>query len=136
MIQITDQPLEPSNIIAKVQNQSAGAINLFIGSVRNKSKGRKVVRLEFEAYVPMALNEMQKISAEVNSRWPVQMVAIHHRIGRLSIGDIPVIIAVATPHRKEGFEACKFAIDSLKKTVPIWKKEVFKDGSEWVAAHP
>lgn len=136
MIQITDQPLEPSNIIAKVQNQSAGAINLFIGSVRNESKGRKVVRLEFEAYVPMALNEMQKISAEVNSRWPVQMVAIHHRIGRLSIGDIPVIIAVATPHRKEGFEACKFAIDSLKKTVPIWKKEVFKDGSEWVAAHP
>lgn len=136
MIQLTDQPLDIEKIINKVRSKAAGAINVFIGTVRDTTDGRKVVSLEFEAYIPMALSEMNIISNYVQKQWPALTIAIHHRIGTLSIGDIPVIIAVATPHRKQGFEACAYAIDTLKKTVPIWKKEIFEDGGEWVEAHP
>jgi len=84
----------------------------------------------------MAIKEMQKIAARAAEKWPVEKMVIHHRVGTLAIGEIAVIIAVATPHRKAAFEACEFAIDTLKETVPIWKKEIFKDGEVWVAAHP
>ena len=95
-----------------------------------------MLRLEFEAYAPMAISEMTKIAAEVEQRWQAHHVVIHHRVGSLAIGDIAVIIAVSTPHRKAAFEACQYAIDTLKETVPIWKKEIFEDGEVWVAAHP
>ena len=94
------------------------------------------MRLEFESYEPMAIKEMQKIAERAAAKWPVEKMVIHHRVGVLGIGEIAVIIAVATPHRKAAFEACEFAIDTLKETVPIWKKEIFEDGEVWVAAHP
>lgn len=109
---------------------------MFIGTVRDSTQDRRVLRLEFEAYESMAIAEMRKIAEEVQRRWKAQEVAIHHRVGVLNPGEIAVVIAVATPHRKAAFEACQYAIDTLKETVPIWKKEVYEDGEVWVAAHP
>lgn len=114
----------------------SGGIDVFIGTVRNATKDKAVVRLDFEAYEPMALKEMEKIAAQAFEKWPVQKLLIHHRVGILAVGEIPVIIAVSCAHRDAAFEACRFVIDTLKQTVPIWKKEVFEDGEVWVAAHP
>ncbi len=135
-IQILDQPLSPQDCIDFVSNASSGGINVFIGTVRDQTKGKRVLRLDFEAYLPMAIAEMRKIAEQASKKWPIEKMAIYHRIGTLHIGAIAVVIAVATPHRKAAFEACQFAIDTLKQTVPIWKKEYFKDGEVWVAAHP
>ena len=136
LLYISHTELIPEEIINAVGADDAGAINVFIGTVRNATKGRDVQYLEFEAYEPMALKEMQKIVATTKQKWPVVEMAIHHRVGKLEIGDIPVVIAVATAHRQHGFDACEYAIDTLKKTVPIWKKEIFTDGEQWVSAHP
>ena len=95
-----------------------------------------MVRLEFEAYEPMAISEMRKIAEQILEKWPAKKVSFHHRIGNLEIGEVAVIIAVSCPHRRESFAACQYAIDTLKQTVPIWKKEIFEDGEVWVAAHP
>lgn len=135
-IQLLTSPLSPADGVQLVANDEAGAITQFIGTVRNSTKGRKVIRLEFEAYEPMAINEMRKIAEAACAKWPVRRIALHHRVGNLSIGEIAVIISVSTPHRKASFEVCQFAIDTLKETVPIWKKEIFEDGAIWVAAHP
>ena len=135
-IQLLDTPLSLSDCLALVASPHAGGIVHFVGTVRDNTKGRQVIRLEFEAYAPMAISEMEKIAQRVKAKWPIEKIAIHHRIGNLGIGDIAVIIAVSTPHRKAAFEACQFAIDTLKETVPIWKKEIFADGEIWVAAHP
>ncbi len=136
LIKITDATLNANEIIAQVLRDDLGGIDIFIGTVRNQTKGKKVVRLEYEAYRPMALSEMNKIANQVREKWPQSSIAIHHRIGILNTGEAVVVIAVATPHRQQAFEACKYAIDTLKETVPIWKKEVFDDGEVWVAAHP
>ena len=136
LVQITDLPIDPEAVINLVKTDNSGAINVFIGTVRNSTQNREVVKLEFEAYESMAIKELQKIANQVKARWPVNEIAIHHRVGELEIGDIPVVIAVSAPHRKQGFEACEFAIDILKLAVPIWKKEIFADGEEWVSAHP
>ncbi len=114
----------------------SGGIDVFIGTVRDATKGKAVIKLEFEAYVPMALKEMEKIAREAFYKWPVQKLLIHHRVGVLQIGEVPVIIAVSCAHRDAAFEACRYVIDKLKQTVPIWKKEIFEDGEVWVAAHP
>jgi molybdopterin synthase catalytic subunit len=135
-IKITSEILNLSECVEKVMTPQAGGIDVFIGTVREHTKGKKVIRLEFEAYEKMALNEMQKIADEMMKRWPLHKILIHHRTGVLQIGDVPVIIAVSASHRDATFEACRYAIDTLKQTVPIWKKEVFDDGEEWVAAHP
>ena len=135
-LKISDRPLLPDQVIKLVESDSSGSINVFIGTVRNSTKNRAVQRLEFEAYEPMAIKEIQKIIDKIKASWPINAIAIYHRVGVLAIGDIPVIIAVSTPHRQQGFEACQYAIDTLKQTVPIWKKEVFADGEEWVSAHP
>ncbi len=119
-----------------VEHPSAGGTTLFVGTVRDQTQGKAVLRLEFEAYEPMAIREMEKIAETIQERWNALKIVIHHRVGTLKIGDIAVIIAVATPHRKAAFEACEYAIDTLKETVPIWKKEIFEDGEVWVAAHP
>ena len=95
-----------------------------------------MLRLEFEAFESMAISEMKKIAVQVEEKWKAEAVVIHHRVGSLAIEDIAVIITVATAHRKAAFEACEYAIDTLKQTVPIWKKEIFEDGEVWVAAHP
>ncbi len=136
MIKLTKDPIDIAEVIAAARNDEAGAIDVFIGTVRNQTQNKAVVKLDFEAYGPMAMKELTKIADQAKSKWPVTGLAIVHRIGVLAIGDIPVAIAVSTPHRKEAFEACRFIIDTLKQTVPIWKKEVFEDGETWVAAHP
>ena len=135
-IKISVDPLQIQSCIDWVMSPECGGINVFIGSVRNVTKGKKVVRLEFEAYESMAINEMNKIAKDVLKKWNVQKILIHHRTGILHTGEVPVIIAVAAAHRDAAFAACRYTIDTLKQTVPIWKKEVFEDGEIWVAAHP
>ena len=135
-IQLKDTALSIEDCTGFVASDSAGGTTVFIGTVRNKTKGKAVVRLEFEAYPPMAISEMRKIAEQAKEKWNAEKICIHHRTGILDIGEIPVIIAVATPHRKAAFAACQFCIDTLKETVPIWKKEIFEDGEVWVAAHP
>jgi len=114
----------------------SGGIDVFIGTVRNATKSKPVLRLEFEAYEKMALAEMEKIAVYAVKQWPVQRLLIYHRIGVLNVGEVPVVVAVSAAHRDAAFEACRYVIDTLKQTVPIWKKEVFEDGEVWVAAHP
>ena len=135
-IKISNQALEVQQCIDWVMTPESGGIDVFIGTVRNATKGKKVLRLEFEAYEPMALKEIEKIAVKAFEKWPVQKLLVHHRVGVLEVGEIPVIIAVSCAHRDAAFEACRFVIDTLKQTVPIWKKEVFEDGETWVAAHP
>ena len=135
-IALLDTDLDSGYCIDWVSVPEAGGVVVFVGTVCNQTADKKVVRLEFEAYERMAVSEMRKIAEQAAERWPVQRMLIHHRTGTLVAGDIAVIIAVSTPHRKAAFEACEYAIDTLKQTVPIWKKEVFEDGEVWVAAHP
>ena len=135
-IKINSETLNLSECVDKVLSPQAGGIDVFIGTVRDHTKGKKVIRLEFEAYEKMALSEMQKIADEMMKQWSLHHILIHHRVGVLQIGEVPVIIAVSASHRDAAFDACRYAIDTLKQTVPIWKKEVFEDGEEWVAAHP
>lgn len=119
-----------------VDDPTCGGIDIFVGTVRNHTKGKKVEKLDFSAYGPMAIKEMELIAEKALEKFEVLKIAIHHAEGMLQIGDIPVIIAVSAAHRAAAFEACQFAIDTLKETVPIWKKEHFSDGEVWVNAHP
>lgn len=135
-IQLKDTELKTSDCENFVTSDAAGGIVVFVGTVRDQTKGKKVLRLDFEAYKPMAIKEMRKIAEQAMERFDALKISIHHRVGTLQIGEIPVIIAVSTPHRAAAFEACQYCIDTLKETVPIWKKEVFEDGEVWVAAHP
>ncbi len=132
MVQITTSPINIELVIDSVRTPESGGIDTFIGTTRNHSKGRVVSALEYEAYEPMALQVMERIVEEAQSRWPVQKIAVIHRIGRVEVGQASVVIAVSSVHRKEAFEACRFLIDRLKEDVPIWKREYFTDGSiEW-----
>lgn len=136
-IELTDQPINVPAALQYVQADGAGAVNAFIGTVRNKSTGRPVVRLEYEAYDSMALHQLRRVAEQAQEKWPVlQEVAVVHRKGTLQIGDVAVVVAVSTPHRAESFAACQYIIDTLKQVVPIWKKEFYEDGDVWVAAHP
>ena len=135
-IRLTEEPLDTSYALEQVSMQEAGGTCVFTGTVRNQTKDKIVVALEFEAYAPMAVSEMQKIAERALATWPVLRVCLLHRVGRLLPGEVPVVIAVSAAHRDAAFEACRYCIDTLKETVPIWKKEIFEDGAEWVAAHP
>ena len=135
-IQLLTTPLSIAACETAVLTPDAGGSVVFIGTVRNKTQAKTVTRLEFEAYQPMAISEMRKIAEQAIEKFPVLNIAIHHHIGVLDIGEIPVIIAVSAAHRGAAFDACEYCIDTLKQTVPIWKKEVFEDGEVWVAAHP
>ena len=135
-IKISGEPLNIQSCVDWVMSPECGGINVFIGTVRNVTRQKKVIRLEFEAYQSMAISEMSKIAGDVLKKWPVQKILIHHRTGVLQISEVPVIIVVAAAHRDTAFIACRYIIDTLKQTVPIWKKEVFEDGEVWVAAHP
>jgi molybdopterin synthase catalytic subunit len=132
MIKIVRHPIDLQEVLRWVQVPEAGAVDVFIGTTRDHSDGKKVISLEYEAYEPMALKEMEKIQKEAAARWSIQKVAIVHRIGRVEIGEASVVVAVAAAHRNETFSACRFVIDMLKKNVPIWKKELFEDGEVWV----
>jgi molybdopterin converting factor subunit 1 len=124
-------PIRPAEIVARVKSPSDGAVAVFDGIVRNHSGGRPTLHLEYEAYEAMALAKMREIAAEAHAKFPVHRIAIVHRLGRLEIGETSVFIAVSAPHRAAAFDACRYAIDTLKRTVPIWKKEFFRDGSVW-----
>lgn len=135
-IKISGETLDISSCITWVMAEECGGINIFIGTVRKETKGKTVIQLEFEAYETMALSEMHKIAKMVFKDYQVDKVLIHHRTGILFPGEVPVVIAVSAAHRDAAFTACRYIIDTLKQTVPIWKKEVFEDGEVWVAAHP
>lgn len=132
MIHITSEPLNPQEITELVRKDSNGAVVTFLGVVRDNSEGRRVLHLEYEAYQPMAEKMLQQIAREVRERWAVQDIAIAHRLGRLMIGEISLVVAVASPHRKDAFEASQYVLDRIKNVVPIWKKEVFEGGEAWV----
>jgi molybdopterin synthase catalytic subunit len=124
---------EPIDLVAlQAVTPADGALCLFVGVVRDHNGGRQVLRLEYEAYEEMALPLMEKIAAAARERWRITEVRIVHRLGRLEIGEASVAVAVASPHRREAFEACRHAIDTLKATVPIWKKEFYADGAVWL----
>lgn len=135
-IQVKHEPLLVEDVCRLVQVESGGAIVSFTGLIRRQSQGRRVEHLDYEAYGPMAVKEMTKIAHEIEQRWAGSLVAIHHRVGSLQVGELAVVIAVCTPHRREAFEACSYAIEQLKQKVPIWKHEFFEDGSHWVGWGP
>ena len=132
-IELTDKPISPEAVTSKVLKDSNGGVVTFLGTVRNHSEGQKVRYLEYEAYPEMALTKMAELVGEIRTKWGIDDVAITHRLGHLAIGEIAVVIAVASPHRQEAFEACLYDIDRLKEIVPIWKKEAFVGGERWVA---
>jgi molybdopterin synthase catalytic subunit/molybdopterin converting factor small subunit len=129
---VTEQPLSLAAVVDEVSDESAGAIATFTGTVRRESRGRTVLYLEYEAYAEMAEDVMTQLAAELQDRHELWAVAIHHRIGRVEIGEPSVVIAVSAAHRGAALSACKEAIDTLKQTVPLWKKEVYEGGEEWL----
>jgi molybdopterin synthase catalytic subunit len=132
LIQLTREPLDRSTLIAALSHTSVGGIVIFEGVVRDHARGKQIRYLEYDAYPEMAEQQIRVIVDEAQKRWAVEHVAVAHRFGHLEIGEASVIIVVATPHRAEAFEACRYIIDTLKTTVPIWKKEVATNGEEWV----
>ncbi len=132
LIQLTREPLDRNALVAATSHPSVGGIVVFEGVVRDTARGKQVRYLEYEAYEEMAEQQIRTIVAEAQQRWGVERIAVAHRFGRLEIGEASVIIVVASPHRGEAFEACRYTIDTLKTTVPIWKKEVATNGEEWV----
>lgn len=135
-IKITSDKLSLQECYNFVEDDTCGGITTFIGTVRNDTQGKQVAQLDFSTYKPMAVKEMQKIADLALKKFDIHKIAIHHAQGMLQIGEVPVIIATSSKHRKAAFLACEFAIDTLKETVPIWKKEYFFDGEVWVNAHP
>jgi molybdopterin synthase catalytic subunit len=134
LIELTHQAIDTARVIEAARSRlhgGEGAVLTFEGVVRDNAEGQKVKLLEYECYEPMALRELRKIGDEVRARWDLPC-AMTHRLGRVEIGEASIVICVASPHRAEAFDACRFAIDSVKKTVPIWKKEFMSDGSWWV----
>jgi molybdopterin synthase catalytic subunit len=133
---VVDRPLDLAEVIAAVTGEAYGGLATFSGSVRAETRGRRVVRLEYEAYRPMAEKVLEGIGEEIAQRWPGSRVAIVHRVGTLKPGELAVVIAAAAPHRREAFRACENAIDRNKTDAPIWKKECYEDGDVWVGIHP
>jgi molybdopterin synthase catalytic subunit len=129
---LSEAPLSLERVAAEVASDDAGAIATFVGTTRAHSRGREVIRLEYEAYEGMAEAEMERIAGELRERHDVIAVAIHHRVGPVEIGETSVVIAVSAPHRAAAFDACREAIDTLKQTVPLWKKELYVGGEEWI----
>lgn len=132
MVSITQQPIDVCAVYNSLRSTHAGGIDIFVGTVRNRSQGRRVRALEYAAYVPMAERLMAQIEREMMTRWPLHSVVLIHRIGFLELGEVAVVTAVASAHRNEAFEACRYAIDRIKADVPIWKKEHYEEGQEWV----
>ncbi len=129
---ISTYPLDPMIIMKKVEQRNAGAVTLFIGTVRELTADKKTEFLIYEAYESMAIKQLAQIGTEITAQWPDAKVAITHRVGRLEISDIAVVIAVSTPHRNDAYEANRYAIERIKEIVPIWKKEHWDDGEEWI----
>ncbi len=129
---VSTEPINNQDVIDQVVHHNAGAISVFIGTVREMTGDKQTKFLHYEAYVPMAEKQLQKIGDEIQERWPNAITAMTHRIGTLQISDVAVTIAVSTPHRQDAFEASRYAIELIKEIVPILKKEHYSDGEEWV----
>lgn len=132
LIRLQSAPIVAAELLSAVAAGGDGAVALFLGTVRDENRGREVLYLEYQAYEEMARSEMERLAEVARGREGVSNVAIVHRTGRLEIGEVSVAVAVAAPHRAEAFETCRFVIDTLKRTVPIWKKEVFRGGEVWI----
>jgi molybdopterin synthase catalytic subunit len=133
IFEITREPIDKPGLERRLITGAAGAMVTFDGVVRDNTKGRPVVTLQYEAYVPMALKEMRRLGDDIRAHWPdIERIGIIHRFGELKISESSVVIVITSPHRRVAFEACHYAIDRLKQTVPIWKKEIFADGEAWV----
>ncbi len=133
---VVDRPLDPAEVVEAVSGDAYGGLVTFSGSVRDVTRERRVIRLEYEAYRPMAEKMLASIGEEIGRKWPGSRVSIVHRVGVLRPGDLAVVIAAAAPHRKEAFRACEYAIDRIKADAPIWKKEFYEDGDVWVGLNP
>lgn len=131
-LRLSEQPLDPCAAVAEVASDEAGGVASFVGTTRRHSRGRTVLHLEYEAYEGMAEQAMAGLAEELKGRYDLCEVAIHHRVGRVGIGEPSVVIAVSAPHRADALAACKDAIDTLKVSVPLWKKEVYEGGEEWI----
>jgi len=129
---VTDEPLSLDAVVAEVADERAGAVATFTGTVRRQSRGREVTRLEYEAYAEMAEDVMARLAADLLERYELRAIAMHHRVGTLGIGEASIVIAVSAPHRQDALAACKEAIDRLKETAPLWKKEIYEGGEEWI----
>lgn len=129
---ITREPINPNECIEKVMRNEAGAVNIFIGTVREFTEGKRTLFLEYQAYIPMAENKLAQIGQEIQEKWGNTNTAIVHRVGQLDITDMAVVIAVSTPHRADAFDASRYAIERIKEIVPIWKKEHWEDGTKWI----
>ena len=135
MIRLTSDPIDYAELTESVRSTASGAVVLFLGTVRELTDGHRTVALDYDAYGPMAEVKLQELETEARGRWPIDQLAIVHRVGHLELGEVSVAVAVSCPHRDDAFEAARFLIDTLKVTVPIWKKENWSDGTtEWV--HP
>ena len=135
MFEITSDPLDPAPLVAAVRRDESGAVTLFYGVVRNENVGRNVRYLEYDVYPEMAIKKMREVAEEVRAKYPITGIGVLHRVGRLEIGETSLLVAVSSAHRAAAFEACHFAVDRIKQVVPIWKKEVWDDGEEWIAGH-
>jgi molybdopterin synthase catalytic subunit len=130
--EITEAPLDAARIASSVAASACGAVVTFVGLVRDHNAGRQVLRLEYEAYAPLARATFERIAAEAEAHWPSVRIAIHHRIGTLPIGEASVVIAAASPHRADAFCACRYAIERVKQIAPVWKREHFDGGDVWI----
>jgi molybdopterin synthase catalytic subunit/molybdopterin converting factor small subunit len=129
---LSTEPLDVARVVAEAESDDAGAVASFVGTVRRRSRGRDVVRLEYEAFAEMAEPMLRRLAEELTAKHGLCEVAIHHRVGSVDIGEASVVIAVSAPHRAAALDACREAIDTLKGTIPLWKKEVYADGEEWI----
>ena len=132
MVSISSNVIDVSAILGSLYTPHSGAVDCFIGTVRNHSRGKRVKAIEYSAYIPMAQQQMAHIESEMRRKWALHNVALVHRVGLMQVGEISVITAVSSAHRAEAFEACRFAIERIKADVPIWKKEFFEEGQGWV----
>ena len=132
MIEITEKPISPESVVNKVKTDSSGCVAAYVGLIREYSRGKPVVSVEYGDVGGGAKNRLREIAGEVRQQWPVNNIAIYHRVGKLKVGDINLVVAVASAHRKEGFAACQYVIDQFKQKLPTQKKETYEDGSVWV----
>ena len=135
MFAITHDVLDPAPLVSAVRRDESGAIALFYGVVRNENMGRNVQYLEYDVYPEMAIKKIREVAEEVRAKYPITGIGVLHRVGRLEIGETSLLVAVSSAHRVAAFEACHFAVDRIKQVVPIWKKEVWEDGEEWIEGH-
>jgi molybdopterin synthase catalytic subunit len=135
VFEITQQPLDPAPLVEAVRRDESGAVALFYGVVRNENMGRSVKYLEYDVYPEMAIKKMREVADEVRALYPITGIGALHRVGRLEIGETSLLVAVSSAHRVAAFEACHFAVDRIKQVVPIWKKEVWENGEEWIEGH-